>query len=58
MAGLTTVLLNWMLMEGKPHISGNGNLDGSSDAGLRLRGVHLGRPARPPAAALGAGALE
>jgi phosphoribosyl 1,2-cyclic phosphate phosphodiesterase len=43
-------------MDGCSHFW-DGNLDGGSDAGVRLRGVHLGRPARPAAAALGAAAL-
>ena len=40
-----------------PHISGHGNLDGGSDAGVRVRGVHFDGCARSQAAALGAVAL-
>ena len=50
-------LLAARAMEGTTHISGNGNLDGGSHAGVRVRGVHFGRSARPAAAAFGAGAL-
>ena len=42
---------------GTAHISRDGDLDGGSDAGVRVRGVHVGRSARPAAAAFGAGAL-
>ena len=38
-------------------ISGDGDLDGGSDAGVQLRCVHLGGSARPATAALGAAAL-
>ncbi len=39
-------------------ISGNGNFNGSSDAGLRVRGMRVNRSARPQASSFGAAALE